>query len=117
MDKRKLLLLKYMMSKCKDGYLILDVAKIFVAIKKYKNNFELLEKDVEYLKSFGYIDVKYLDNESVCLCILNNSNILQANLKNESSTQKKFIFYMLITAIVSGLMSFAGSFLANLILG
>lgn len=117
MDKRKLILLKYLMNKCKEGYLIFDVAKIFFAIKKYKRNFDLLEKDIEYLKSLGYIDVKYIDNQNICLCILDNSKILQENIKNESSTQKKFVFYMIVTAVASGIMAFAGSFLANIILG
>jgi len=117
MDKRKTLLLKYLISHCKEGYWILDIAKIFSAIKKYKNNFEQLEKDIEYLKSLNFIDVKYLDEESICLSILDNSRILQANLKNDSTTQKKFMLYMIISAIISGFMAFAGAFLANLILG
>lgn len=117
MEKRKLLLLSYFMNNSKEGYWILDVSKIFSKIKKYKGNFDLLKSDVEYLKSLNYIDVKYLDQESICLSIMDNSRILQANIKSESSTQKKFAFYMLLSAIVSGVMAFAGSFIANLILG
>jgi len=117
MEKRKLLLLKYLINHSKEGYIVLDVAKIFSAIRKYKGNFENLKNDVDYLKSLHYIDVKYLDNDSICLSVLDNSRILQANIKNESSTQKKFIFYMSISALLSGVMAFIGAFLANIILG
>lgn len=117
MEKRRLFLLKYFLNNSKDGYWILDVSKTFSKIKKYKNNFELLKSDVNYLKSLNYIDVKYLDSESICLSIMDNTRILQANLKNESIMQKKFILYMTITAVISGFMAFVGAFLANLIIG
>lgn len=116
MDKKKILLLKYFMKNSGEGYFILDIAKIFSCIKKYKNNFDLLKKDVEYLKSLNYIDVKYLDKESVCLAIMDNSRILQENIKNESNIQKKFVFYMLIAAGLSGIMAFLGAFVANILL-
>ena len=117
MEKRKLLLLKYLMNHSKEGYFILDIAKIFCKLKKYKTNFELFKSDIEYLKSLNYIDVKYLDNDSICLSIMDNSRIYEANIKNESAMHKKFTIHLVITTIVSGIMAFIGSFLASIIIG
>lgn len=117
MDRRRYLLLKYFLNNCKDGYWILEIAKLFSALKKYKSNLEILKKDVEYLKSLKFIDVKYFDDESICLSIMDNSKILEANIKNERSTQNKFIMFMLISSICSGIMAFIGAFLANFIWG
>lgn len=117
MEKRKLLLLNYFMNNSSEGYFILDVAKIFSKIKKYKGSFDLFKNDVEYLKGLNYIDVKYLDNDSICMSIMDNSRIYQANIKNESSMQKKISFYMFLSAILSGVMAFAGALIANIIIG
>lgn len=117
MEKRKLLLLKYLMNHSKEGYFILDIAKIFSRLKKYKNNFELFKSDIDYLKSLNYIDVKYLDNDSICMSIMDNSRIYEVNIKNETSMHKKFTFHLIVSAIISGIMAFIGSFLANIIIG
>lgn len=117
MEKRKLTLLKYLLNNCGDGYSVLDVSKILSRIKLYKNKINYLEEDIQYLKSLNYIDLKYIDNESLCLSILDNSRVVQENIKTEKLTKKTYKFFMFLTAILSGLMAFLGTFIANLILG
>lgn len=117
MEKRKLLLLKYLLNNCSDGYKILDTQKIMTKIKKYKNNYELFESDVYFLKQRKYIDLKYVDENNVCLAIMDNSHILQENLKMENGTKKEMRFMLILSMLLCGVMAFVGSFLATLLLG
>ena len=60
MDRRKLRLLKYFLSKCNDGYKVIEVANLFKCIKRYKSNTKLLGEDIEFLKKYNLF--KYLEN-------------------------------------------------------
>lgn len=116
MDKRKLLLLKYLLDNCSDGYKVLDTQKVIQLLKKYKGSFQLFEKDIEYLKQMNYIDLKYIDDINFCLTIKDNSRILQENLKVERGSRRQFLFMMLATMLSSGIMAFLGAFFAILII-
>ena len=117
MNRRRLLLLKYLLNNSSDGYKIFDTSKLMTINKKYKNNFELFEEDIKYLKQMKYIDVKYIDEINVCLSVLDNSLILQESIKKSSKTNKREVVLMLMTAILCGVMSFAGCFLAIILFG
>ena len=117
MDKRKLLLLKFLLNNCGEGYKVLDTTKIMDVFKKYKNNYSSLERDVDYLKQMNYIDLKYIDEQSLCLAIKDNSRILQENLKVNRSSKKEYLLLMILTMLLSGMMAFMGGFLAKIILG
>ena len=115
MDKRKLTLLKYLLDNCSDGYKVVDTKKLLTTIKKYKNNYESLEKDIKYLQQMQYIDLKYMDNLNLCLCTKDNSRILQENLKIENGSKKQVLLNLILTIFISGVMSFVGAFLAIII--
>lgn len=115
MDRRKLLLLKFFLNNCSDGYKVLDNERIIEKFKKYKSNFKLLEEDVDFLKKYKFIDVKYFDDISICLTILDNSNIFQANLKSERVTNRKNLLAIIVSMFFSGFMAFIGAFLAIII--
>lgn len=117
MDKRKLLLLKYLINNCGDGYKIIETESVFSAIKKYKNDYSALEADIKFLKSRKYIDLKYIDENNMCLFVLDNSRVLQENIKIEKGNKKDLIAMMIVTAITSGIMAFIGSFIAIMIFG
>ena len=112
MDKRKLALLKFFLNKCDGGYKVIELSKIYAVIKKYKSNYVLLSGDIEYLRQNKFIDVKYIDENNICLNVLDNSHILHSNLKSEYSVNRKHLFYMFLTMILSGVMAFAGAYLA-----
>ena len=116
MDKRKILLLTYLSKQCNENYKVLECGTILKSIKSYKNNFELLKKDMNYLNQYKFIDLKYIDQDNVCLIIKDNSRIIQENLKIESSTNKKMFYFLLLFSILSGVFAFIGAGLAILIL-
>ena len=115
MDKRKLTLLNYLTKCCSNGYTVLEIEKVLKTIKKYKNNFDLLSKDVEFLYQRKFIDLKYLDTTNLCYVILDNSRIFQENLKLENSMKGKYFFVLFLSLIISGISSFVGAFLAILL--
>jgi len=112
MDKRKLKLLNFFLNSCNNGYKVIDNSKIFSAIKQYKSNFEFLKFDIEYLKTYRYIDLKYIDECNVCLSILDNSRIFEENLRLNKFSKKSYFVSLIINATISGLMAFIGAFLA-----
>ena len=91
MDKRKILLLKYLSKQCNENYKVLECGTILKSIKSYKNNFELLKKDMNYLNQYKYIDLKYIDQDNVCLIIKDNSRIIQENLKIEKVLKRNYL--------------------------
>ena len=112
MDRRKLLLLKFFLSNCSDGYKVIDIPNIFENNTKYNDNFSQLEEDIDYLKKYKFIDVKYFDENSICLSVLDNSIVFQSNLKSDKLVNRKVLLIMIISMAFSGLMAFIGAFLA-----
>ena len=115
MDRRKLSLLKFFLNNCNDGYKVIDITKIFEKNRKYKSIHKLLEEDIEFLKKYKYIDVKYFDEISICVAIQDNSHIFEENLKSERSVNRKAILTMIVSMLFSGFMAFWGAFLAIII--
>lgn len=116
MDKRKIMLLKYLTAKCGNGYKVLETSAVLDELSKYKKDYTELKKDIEFLRSRKYIDVKYIDEDNICLLVLDNSRVLQENLKIEHGNKKSLFLMMILTSFISGLMAFVGSFLAIIIL-
>lgn len=117
MDKRKLNLLKYLLNNCNDGYKILDVENLLIILKKYKRDSNCLLKDIKYLSTHEFIDVKYSDEQSLCLRVLDNSRVWQDNFKRDKISNKKLFTFMFFTAILSGVMAFLGAMLSIMIFG
>ena len=115
MDKRKLSILKFFLNNCGDGYKVIDITNILEKNKKYKLNFKLLEEDIDFLKKYKFIDVKYFDEMSICLSIMDNSNIFQANLRSSRAVNRKNLLTMIVSMFFSGFMAFLGAVLAIII--
>ena len=115
MNKRRLTLLKFLLSNGNNDYKVVEIRQIFSKIKKYKNNFKLFEEDIYFLNQIKKIDLKYLDVENVCYCILDSSVLMNENIKYEKKLEKKLFVMILISSIICGVMSFIGAFFANLL--
>ncbi len=114
MDKRKISLLKYLLRVCGDECKVIDTNVVLSKNKAYKS-YEQIKKDIDFFAQRRYIDLKYIDKDNICLCMLDNSRILQENLKIESNIVKKFVTMLLIFTICSLVTSFIGAGLAMLI--
>lgn len=116
MDKKKISLLKYLTKNCTDSYKVLDTKKVLSSMRKYKGDYNALKSDIEYFAKRRYIDLKYLDEENMCLTIQDNLHILEENLKVEETLRKKFITMLVVFSCFSCIMAFVGAFLALLII-
>lgn len=116
MDKRKIYLLKFLSKNCGENYKVLDSNKVLDSLKKYKGNFDALKKDIEYFAQRKYIDLKYLDQDNLCLSVQDNLHIVEENLKVEEGLRKKFVSMLTIFSIVSCATSFLGAFLAIMLI-
>lgn len=116
MDKKKILLLKYLTAMTGNGYKVLETSAILNSLNRYKKDYAELKKDIEFLRARKYIDVKYIDENNICLMVLDNSRVLQENLKIEHGNKKSLFIMMILTSVISGIMAFLGSFLAIIIL-
>jgi len=111
-----MLLLKYFLTNCDNGYKVLEVSKIFDDIRKYKRNFQSLSDDIKFLAQQKLIDVKYIDENNLCVCTLDNSRIIQENIKSDRLINRKYSMMLFINMVLSGVMAFAGAFLAIILL-
>lgn len=115
MDKKKINLLKYLSKNCTDTYKVLETNKVLSSLKKYKGDYDCLKKDVEYFAKRRYIDLKYFDEDSICVSLQDNLHILEENLKVEENLSKKFVSMLTIFSCISCITAFLGAFLALLI--
>lgn len=115
MDKRKLILLKYLLENCGDGYKVLNTADVITAVGKYRGDYEQFETDIYAIKSLGYIDLKYIDRENLCLSISDNSHVFEENMKIQRVSRRSNRTFIIMNMILSGLMAFVGAFIACMI--
>jgi len=115
MDDRKLKLLKYLLDHCGEGYKVMDTQQVIAVIGKYNGSFELFEQDIEFLKQMDYIDLQHIDEDNFCLSIEDNSKIVEENIKVEKKSKKFLRYVLFLSMLVSGMMSFLGSFVASLL--
>lgn len=115
MDKKKISLLKYLSKNCTDSYKVLETNNVLHSLKKYKSDYSLLKKDIEYFAKRRYIDLKYFDEESICVSLQDNLHILEENLKVEENLNKKFVSMLTIFSCFSCVSAFLGAFLALVI--
>lgn len=117
MNKRKIKLLKYLLDNCDNGYNVIEISSIFKSVKSYKNLYDLLLEDINYLKLKNYIDLKYVDNENICLAIMDSSKLLKEDFKVDNREKKELFIFMILTMFGSGIMAFIGALIAGFIVG
>lgn len=115
MDKKKISLLKYLTKNCTDSYKVLETKKLLSSLKKYKGDMQMLRRDVDYFAKRRYIDLKYFDEDNICISLQDNISILEENLKVEERLNKKFVSMLTIFTCFSCITAFLGAFLALII--
>ena len=114
LDKQNNRILNKLHKLCPDGsYKVFEIQELCSLFNLKKDT---INNDFQYLKDNEYIDIKYSDNNVICLCLLPKSRQLKEfeNVKNYSYTN--IMKMLLISGIFSGLMAFLGAFIAMLII-
>lgn len=113
-DKQNLKIIKQLQKLCADGsYKVFELDELIksLGIKK-----DALNNDLKYLKDNEYIDIKYADDNVVCLCILPKSRQVEEQENSKKYSHFNIMKVMLISGIFSGIMAFFGAFVAMLII-
>lgn len=119
LDKKTTATLKILNAICEEGtYKVIDYNNLISKFpNRYKVNKEALDQNLEYLKTGQYIDIKYAENDTYCLCVLPKGRMILEDSTRESKTIKHFNKMLIITMFVSGIMAFLGAFLAIFLYG
>lgn len=114
LDKKTAVTLKVLNALCEEEtYKVIDYNSLIEKFpNKYKATKESLEQNLEYLKAGGYIDIKYAENDTYCLCVLPKGRITLEDSSRESKSAFRFNQMLVITTLASGIMAFLGAFLA-----
>lgn len=102
---------------CKDGsYKVLEIAEILQMLpKKYHFTYNELQNILKYLSEHDYIDIKFVDEKSLCVASLPKGRLHLENHMIESKTARAYKKLFICSIVVSGLMAFLGGFLASLL--
>ena len=122
LDQKEQVVLSYIVSECDDDYKVIykddfeDFFESQLGTKKLR-----LETILTHLKNLHFVDIKYIDEEKVCICPTQQSKLMFEDELKEKSKNKKIkaeIVILLLAIFVFALIgSFLGTLLCNVILG
>ena len=114
LDKQNIKILKKLQKLCPDGsYKVFDLPELFIL---FNTNKEALDNDFKYLKNNEYIDIKYADDNVICLCLLPKARQLEDQESVKNYSHLNIMKVMLISGVFSAIMAFLGAFVAMLII-
>lgn len=118
LNKRNTATLKVLNLLCEDDtYKVLDFDTM---ISKFSSKSKIskmdLEQSLDFLQAGNYIDVKYAEEDTYCLCVLPKGRMILEESLFESNTLSKFSKLLIFTSLSSGVMAFLGAMIAVLIM-
>lgn len=112
LDKNTNTVLMLLSKQAGDGYIVLEKQPLLDALpKKIGLNMQSFCSIVSFLKEQGYVDVKYQDKDTICLCTTTKARNYFDGRKETSGTKlanKQFVSLLLCV----GACAFVGAFLA-----
>lgn len=97
----------------KNTYNVLELREILNNLQdKNKMDEEVLLKNLEYLAEREFIDIKYSDENEVCLCLLPKSRRVGDEMEEIAKIKKNYISLAIISSIFGFAFAFLGAFLA-----
>ena len=119
LDKNTLATLNVLNKICVDEtYKVVDYDNLINKLpRRIKVSNYSLNQNLEYLKTGGYIDVKYSENNTYCLSVLPKGRIVLEDGTREKKSLSRYNKLLLLTTFTSGIMAFLGAFLATMIFG
>ena len=115
LDKLNTKIVKVLNGMCDNSstYKILSLNDIIQKVgKNFNIDVESLTKNLEFLSSRDYIDVKYIDEKDVCLALLSKARIHDEELEGIRKEKNKYYKLATFSAVMSALAAFLGAFLA-----
>ena len=117
LDQKENEILSYIVSECDDGYKVMykDDFEDFFVSKFGKTKKLRLEQILTHLKNLNYVDIKYMDEEKVCVCATEQSKLLFEDEIKEKSKIKKIKQKIAILLAFVLIFALIGSFLGTLL--
>ena len=117
LDQKENGILSYIVSECDDGYKVIykDDFEDFFVSKFGKTKKLRLEQILTHLKNLSFVDIKYIDEEKVCVCPTEQSKILFEDEKKEKLKIKKNRLKIVILLVFVFIFALIGSFLGTLL--
>lgn len=117
LDKLNTKLLKELNNLCDGGsYKVLELNEIIASMPKFKMQFDTLKQNLEYLKEREYLDIKYFDENEVCLCVMPKGRLHSEEIAEQKKQVKSFYKVLIVTSISSALFAFLGALLGWIVL-
>ncbi len=111
LDKRNAKLLHALYQICDNNYKVIEFGDIVTRLPlKYRLDTELIN-DLKYLAEHGYIDIRYFDNEVVCMCMLTKGKLCNEEMEQDAKRKKKSTMTIIALGIMCAVCAFIGSLL------
>lgn len=115
LDKVTRRILKTIESKCEsDNYNVLEKNEIIADLPKNTAP-EVLDKYIDYLSSHKYIDIKYNDDNEICLLLLPKTRLEDEEIALKKNNNKKVLRLAFLISMVAAISGFFGAFLGSYI--
>jgi len=115
LDKQNNKIIKYLDEMSEgESYKVFEFEQL---CKELKQNKVSLYNNLKYLKINDYIDIKYQDDDVVCLTLLSKSRQLQEQTSVKLYGLSVITRTILVSGIFNAIMAFLGAFVALLLIG
>lgn len=78
---------------------------------------DMIDNTLKFFQERQYIDIKYADENVVCLTVLPKAYSEIENKEGGDFTQRKLVKFMLFNCLFSAVSAFIGAFVAMFIIG
>lgn len=117
LDKLNSKLLKVLNEQCIGAnYKVLEISDILIKMKKFKLDEEGLKKNLEFLQERNFVDLKYFDENEICLSILPKGRVHNEEVEEEKKEKIDYYKLAIISSLGSAIFAFLGGFLAFILL-
>ncbi len=113
LDKKCMKILTQLNKLCNNTYKVFEKPELQ---SLFSSSEESLQNTLSFLKEHQLIDIKYDDENVVCLCVTPKAIAEVEEKQDDTFYNKKIIKIMLFNCLFCAISSFVGAFLAMLII-
>ena len=95
-------------------YKVIDKEELALSLKA---SISAVENGAKQLFSIGYIDIKYEDDNVICVSTLTKARQELEETEDKNNLNKKFVKFLFYSCLLSSAFAFLGAFLATMIFG
>ncbi len=113
LDKSSAKIINKLKRVCPNGYKVFELDELSQVMQLKEDE---LKTSLKYLKDNEFLDIKYTDEDVICLSLLPKAKVEEEVQVDKGYSIKTILKVMLWSGIFSGIMAFLGSCVARLII-